>query len=208
MEDALQDYCDYAASLPTWTLGEEAQEIAQASYNMPDDAVVVEIGAFLGAGTVLLAGARKLRGSGIVHTVDPFDGSGDAFSKPVYETILAENAELTARQHFDQAIEGAELADWVVAHQGLAHEVAATWDTPIDLLFLDADMSPKGARRIFESWAPFLKVGGWIAIHNSDEREYDPEHEGNRLIVVEELLEPNWSGLETVHSLTFAQKMR
>ena len=26
--------------------------------------------------------------------------------------------------------------------------------------------------------------------------------------VVEELLEPNWSGLETVHSLTFAQKMR
>jgi hypothetical protein len=124
----LQDYYDYAANLPTWTLGEEAQAIAEASFNMPDDGVVVEICAFLGAGTVLLAGARKLRGSGT------------------------------------------------------------------------------GARLIFESWAPLLRVGGWNALHNSDEREYDPEHIGNRLIVLEELLEPKWIGVETVHSLTFAQK--
>ena len=41
------------------------------------------------------------------------------------------------------------------------------WITPIDLLFLDGDQSRKGVREAYNSWEPFLKGGGIIAVHNS-----------------------------------------
>jgi predicted O-methyltransferase YrrM len=114
---------------------------------------------------------------------------------------------MTMREHVDHALAETELTDWVEVHAGTAAEIAATWTKPIDFLFLDADMSPKGARIIYEAWAPFVKPGGWIALHNSDEREYQPDHEGNHLIAVQEFVEPYYIGVETTHSLTFACKV-
>ena len=67
-------------AIPGWTRDAEAVALAKLAYRLPRNAVIVEIGSFLGSGAVLLAGARKLRGSGRVHCVDPFNGSGDSYS--------------------------------------------------------------------------------------------------------------------------------
>ena len=72
-----------------WTRGAEAVALARHAYALPRGATVVEVGSFLGCSTVLLAGARKLRGSGRVHAVDPFDASGDAYSVPYYRAIAS-----------------------------------------------------------------------------------------------------------------------
>ncbi len=203
--DTLQDYLSFSAKIPGWTRGEEALALAHASYLLGDGALIVEIGSFLGSGTVLLAGPRRLCGSGMVHCVDPFDASGDAFSAKEYERILS-GADRTQRQIFDRFLGDAGLADWVTVHQGGAREIAAGWSAPIDLLFLDGDQSVRGARELFECWIPFLKPGGIVAVHNSNPRDYIIDHDGYRRVAVEEIHPPGFITVTLVGTTTFARK--
>jgi predicted O-methyltransferase YrrM len=205
--EQIAEYLHLSSRIAGWTRGEEARTLALVSHGLPEGAIVVEIGSFLGSGTVLLAGPRKMRGSGKVHCVDPFDCSGDAFSVPVYEGILAELGGGTLRERFDENIRRAGLADWVEVHQGGAHEIAQTWTTPVDLLFLDGDQSRQGARAAYESWVPFLKPGGIIAVHNTEARVYAPDHDGNRRVALEEVVPPRYTDIRLVAATTFARKV-
>ena len=80
-----------------------------------------------------------LHGSGRVHCVDPFDGSGDAFSVPEYERIRAALGGGSQRQHFDANIARSDLGDWVEVHHCRREEVVSGWREPIDFLLLDGD---------------------------------------------------------------------
>lgn len=119
--------------VPGWTRGPEAARLAQASFALPEHAVVVELGSFLGCSAVLLAGARTLRGSGKVHCVDPFDASGDDFSVPIYREIQSGGP--TLRSRFEDNLERAGVRNRVEIHPFRAEEAVETWSTPIDLLF-------------------------------------------------------------------------
>jgi len=192
--------------IPGWTRGEEAEALVEASLLSPDDAVIVEVGSFLGCGTILLASARQFRGSGRVHCVDPFDASGDAVSVPHYQAILLALWGRSQREHFDDNLATAGVSQWVEVHQGLADRVAKVWATPIDLLFLDADQSPEGARIAYDSWSPWLKTDGVIAVHNSGDREYESGHEGCRLVVEQDIIAPSYRDIRCVGSTTFARR--
>jgi predicted O-methyltransferase YrrM len=198
-------YLARASRVEGWTHTREAIALAQAAHRLPDGAEIVEIGSFLGRSSILLAGARKLRRSGRVHCVDPFDSSGDSFSVPVYQQILSGDTR-SQRKRFDDNLAGAGVSAYVDVHQGTAESVAAAWTRPIDMLFLDGDQSPKGARSAYDVWAPFLKVGGTIALHNSSDRRYDEGHDGYRRVVVESLVAPHYSDVECVGTTTFARK--
>ncbi|MDX1978798.1 MAG: class I SAM-dependent methyltransferase [Bryobacteraceae bacterium] len=191
--------------IPGWTRGREAFELANVSYLLPNHATIVEVGSFLGSSSLLLAGARQLRGNGLVHCVDPFDASGDPYSAPHYRNIAAELS-ATLRQQFDNNIRGAGLARYVTVHEGTAELVALQWDRPIDFLFLDGDHSPEGARLAFRCWTPFLNRGGIIALHNSAKRHYARGHDGFRRLVLGELHEPEFHGVYCVGTTTFATK--
>ena len=204
--DRIAEYLDGSTYLPGWYRDEEAKTLALVSHSLPDGATIVEIGSFLGSGTLLLAGPRKARGSGKVHCVDPFDCSGDAFSVPVYRDLLTAVVGGLLRQRFEENITRAGLADWVEVHQGLADEIATAWTAPIDLLVLDGDQSHQGARAAYDSWSPFLKPGGIIAVHNSEPRVYAPDHDGNRQLAVEEILPPRYTDVRLVGATTFARK--
>ena len=195
-----------ASKIPGWTRAREAEALVAYTYDLPRDAVAVEIGSFLGGGSVLLAGARKLRGSGIVHCVDPFDGSGDPVSTPHYNAIVTAYGGRPILELFNENIQDAGLSDWVVTHQGTAESAAQDWNTPIDLLFLDGDQSPAGARAAFDAWSPWLKRGGIIALHNSDPREYDAEHDGHYRLAMREVRPPHYTERGVVGSITFGRK--
>ena len=235
----LEHYIRLSKSIPGWVRGDEARELALASFHLPAGAVIVEIGTFLGSGTVILAGARRLQGSGRVHCVDPFDCSGDAASVPHYIEILEaidagdrqgierafkQSAEAVVgsekfgekrtslpatatslRQHFDANIRRTGLSEFVTPHEGLAKDVAANWSTAIDMLFLDGDQSPHGAREAYESWAPFLKRDGIIWVHNSGPGEYEEGHDGNYRLSLEEIRPPKYSDVRVVSNSTFAR---
>jgi len=204
--DNLAVYLTLSETIPGWTRSEEAEALAGMTYALEGNPVIVEIGSFFGSGAVLLAGSRKLRGSGKVHCVDPFDGSGDSFSVPHYNAIITAHAGRSLREHFEHNIRAAGLSDWVETHQGKAEEIGTSWATPIDLLFLDGDQSPAGVRAAYEAWSPWLKSGGLIALHNSNPRKYDLDHDGHYRIAIEEIQPPRYLDRHLVGSTTFARK--
>jgi predicted O-methyltransferase YrrM len=203
----VESYLQLAEAIPGWTRGEEARELLRLSASLPAGAVLVEVGSFFGSGTVLLAGARQARGSGMVHCVDPFDCTGDAFSIPYYQRLLAEAGGGSLRDYFDANIRNAGLTPWVTVHQGCADEVARRWTTPIDLLFLDGDQSREGARKAYDAWAPFLKETGIIALHNSMPENRTPHHDGHRRVVEEKITSDYYHNIRLVSSTTFAVKI-
>ena len=202
----IEHYLRISERIPGWTRAEEAVELARASFSLDRRAVIVEIGSFLGSGTVLLAGPRKIRGSGLVHAVDPFDCSGDAFSVPYYEEIMKAAGGGSLRERFDENIRQAGLDQWVVAHEGRASAVAASWTLAVDLLFLDGDQSRSGAREAYASWLPFLRPGTIIALHNSSPNNHTPGHDGHRCLVEEEVHAPRYTDIRLVRGTTFARK--
>lgn len=162
-----------------WTRGPEAEALILAAYELPEHATIVEIGSFLGSGSILLAGGRKLRRSGVVHCVDPFDASGDAVSVPEYARILTHHTKVPQIEAFRENLRQAGLARWVRIHHGRAEQVGANWSGATDMIFMDGDQSPEGVSSAFERWAPWLKPGGVLALHNSIPREYAPDHDGH-----------------------------
>ena len=199
-------YIARSRRIPGWVRGLEAIALANYSSTLPANAVIVEIGSFLGGSAVLLAGARKLQRSGQVHCIDPFDASGDAFSVPIYKRIGARSGG-SLRQHFDANIRRAGLGDWVVAHSGRDSVIAVTWGTPIDMLFLDGDQSRAGAQMAYASWAPFLKKKGIIALHNSSSGAYDADHDGHMRLVAETIRPPQYTEITCIGTTTFARKI-
>jgi predicted O-methyltransferase YrrM len=207
MRYGVPDYIKISASTPGWMEGQEAIAVYEASYALDDNAVIVELGAFFGRTTVLLAGARKLRGSGKVHSVDPFDCSGDAVSVPQYHRILEQQGGGSLRTHFDENLRRAGLSDWVEVRQARASDAAAHWETPVDLLLLDGDQSPRGAREAYEAWIPHLRQGGILILGNSISRDYAEGHDGYRRLVVEEVVCGEFADIRQVGFGTFARKV-
>jgi hypothetical protein len=205
--ETLENYRLISESIPGWTREDEAIELERISFSLPPNAVLVEIGAFLGSGTILLAGPRKILGTGTVHVVDPFDGSGDAFSVPIYKEILDNLGGNSLRGHFDKNIRAAGLEDWIVVHPGRAVDVASDWVIPVDFIFLDGDHSRVGAREAYQSWSPFLKHGGSIALHNSHPTNFRKDHDGHRWLVKEQIQPNGYVNIRLVGTTTFAQKM-
>lgn len=198
-------YLEVAERIPGWRPHDEAEALARVARRMPDDAVIVEIGVFLGSGAVVLAGARKIAGTGIVHCVDPFDASGDEYSVPIYREILRD-IESSQFEVFTRTIDSLELDDQVRVHRGTAENVGRTWDRPIDLLVLDGDHSPRGARSAFDVWEPWLRRGGTLVITNSVPRAFELDHDGNFLIASERVVEPSYQDIRVIGATTFAVK--
>jgi MMP 1-O-methyltransferase len=202
----LAEILQASGRVPGWTRNAEAAELSRISFSLPNNCVIIEVGSFLGSGTILLAGPRKLRGSGQVHCIDPFDCSGDSFSVPHYTSIVSEFGGRSTRALFETNIRDAGLSDWVRVHQGRAAEIASKWTVPIDMLFLDGDHSRLGAYEAYQSWAPFLKPGGVIALHNSQPGRHEPDHDGHLCVVVGEIRGPDYSNIRLIDTTTFAEK--
>jgi len=204
--DDVREFLECSAAIPGWTRGEDAEAVARASLALGHNPVIVEIGVFLGSCTVLLAGPRRRCGSGIVHCVDPFDGSGDAFSVPHYRRILDSLGGGSLRYHFDANIASAGLGDWVQVHEGRAAEIAANWTQPIDLLLLDGDQSPEGARSAYDAWAKFLKPGGILVLRNSGAHDYAEGHDGHRRLAVAEVVPGRYEEIRQLGDTMIARK--
>ena len=146
----------------------------------------------MGRSTILLAGSRRLRGNGLVHSVDPFDCSGDAHSTPHYQRVLNDYGVPSLEDVLRIDLKRFALDNVVEVHKGTSAQIAADWRQPIDLLLLDADQSPQGAKESFESWVRFVKPGGTVVLCNSGERDYAPTHDGNYLLAKERLRPPEF----------------
>ena len=95
------------------------------------------------------------------------------------------------------------LRDVVDVRQGFSHDFKDELDESIDLLFLDGDHSYEAVLQDFEDWAPKIKPGGLLAMHDV----VHPVHEGPRRVVDERIAnDPQWVDHRYVDSLFVARR--
>lgn len=128
----------------------------------------VEIGSYCGKSTIFLAAAARARDS-LVVTVDHHRGSEE--HQPGWEyhdpgLVDEHTGTLDTLTTFRRTIASAGLEQNVVAMVGASATVARLWTSTISLLFVDGGHSQEAADTDYACWAPWVALGGVLAIHD------------------------------------------
>ena len=129
---------------------------------------VLEIGTYCGKSTIYLAAAVREAGQRVV-TVDHHRGSeehqpGWEYHDPSMVDPLAGRVDTLPRLRATLAAAGIE--DDVVAIVGKSADVARLWRAPLGMLFIDGGHTDAAANWDYEGWAPWVALGGALAIHD------------------------------------------
>ena len=133
--------------LPGWLSYEEGEALYRLAKGCSGRGVIVEIGSWRGKSTTCL-GLGSKAGKGVkIFAVDRHtDGTFPDWQRNV---------------------EAAGIADLVTPIKGLSQEVAAAFDEPIELLFIDGAHQYELVRHDFERWVPKVVNGGYVALHDT-----------------------------------------
>jgi predicted O-methyltransferase YrrM len=118
--------------------------------------ICVEIGSARGRSTCYIAMALKENGRGTLYAIDPHTETdwNDHLSRDTYD-ILERN------------IAALDLCGQVQILRAFSEEVARSWNSPIDLLFIDGDHSYDGVKRDWELFAHHLSPFGVAVFHDT-----------------------------------------
>lgn len=191
------------ASVNGWLTVDEAIALYESARSLArPDALAVEIGCWQGKSSICLAKGLAQRPQGRLVCIDPFDASGDDASADDYRD-RADALQGPLRSTFEHNLTAAGVRDRVEVRPGLSHEVATDFDEPIDLLFLDGDHAYESILRDYQDWAPKLRPGGLLLMHDV----VHEVHDGPRRVVDEVIArEPFWTDQRYVDSMFLARK--
>ncbi|RSO44190.1 hypothetical protein DMH15_09665 [Streptomyces sp. WAC 06725] len=135
-----------------------------AALGMP----LVEIGTYCGRSTILLADAARAAGVPAV-TVDHHRGSEE--QQPGWEyhdpsVVDPEVGLMDTLPAFRRTLHAAGLEEHVIALVGRSPRIAALWNTPVGLVFIDGGHTDEHATADYEGWAPHVAPGGLLVIHD------------------------------------------
>lgn len=129
---------------------------------------IVEIGTYCGKSTIYLAAAARDAAQFVV-TVDHHRGSEEHQRGWEYhDTDLADQGtgRIDTLPHFRAVLAAAGLEDQVIAVVGRSADVARLWRTPLGMVFIDGGHTDEAAQADYAGWAPWVAVGGALAIHD------------------------------------------
>ncbi len=133
---------------------EEAGLLYWAAREWPAPGPVVELGAFAGRSTIVLASAGRQ-----VHSVDAWGAVPDPALKDVdLPGMFAQ---------FQANLRRAQVADYVTVHRGSTWDVDQTWHTRSALLFVDAGHEYAAVKGDLERWCPWLLPDGLLLMHDT-----------------------------------------
>ena len=129
--------------------------------------VAVEIGTYCGKSTVYLGHAARAAGATVV-TVDHHRGSEEhQLGWEYHDASLADpEGVLDTLPELRRTLAAARLEDVVVPVVGRSPVVAALWGRPLDLVFIDGGHTDEAAQADYRGWAPFVRPGGALVIHD------------------------------------------
>lgn len=140
----------------------------------------LEVGTYCGkSGIYLGAAAREVAASGTpatVFTVDHHRGSEEnqaGWEHHDPDVVDARTGRMDTLPFFRRTIEDAGLEGSVIAVIGDSVTVARHWTTPLALLFIDGGHALDVAMADYEAWAPHVRTGGLLAIHDVFEEPAD-----------------------------------
>jgi MMP 1-O-methyltransferase len=129
---------------------------------------MLEVGSYCGRSTVWLGGAARAAGT-VLFAVDHHRGSEEnqaGWEHHDPTVVDPRTGRIDTLPIFRSTIYDAGLEDVVIAVVGQSPTVAATWTTPLSLLFIDGGHGEEPARLDYEGWSRHVAVGATMAIHD------------------------------------------
>lgn len=131
-------------------------------------APMLEIGSYCGKSAVYLGTAAQERET-VLFALDHHRGSEE--NQPGWEwhePDLVDPAvgKIDTLPRFRQTVYEAGIEDSVVALVGDSPTVGRHWGTALSFLFIDGGHGHDPAHRDYETWVPWVAVGGILAIHD------------------------------------------
>ena len=165
------------------------------------DAVVVELGSWQGRSSVLLAAGLAGKQNPRLICVDPFgEDENRRYQAEFYQPAISA-MRLSLECVFQRNIRRCGLNHMVKPIKGYSFEAVRVWQEPIDILFIDASHDYESVHRDLLLWAPFVKVGGLVALH-----DVSPNWPGPSRVMAEDLQPPYFGDLGQADSLLWAVK--
>jgi MMP 1-O-methyltransferase len=129
---------------------------------------VLEVGTYCGKSAIYLGAAAREVG-GTVVTVDHHRGSEENQAGWEHHDPTLVDPELGLMDTmpvFRATLARAGLEQHVVAVVGRSTTVAALWNTPLSMLFIDGGHAEEHAQNDYTGWARWLMPGGLLVIHD------------------------------------------
>lgn len=163
-----REMIELAEATPGFMPIDEGTALHDAAVRYLGNGVGVEIGTYCGRSTVYLGAAAKATGGTIV-TIDHHHGSEE--HQPGWEyhdpaLVDPHTGRLDTVGRFRHTLADADLESHVVAVLGQSGQVAEFWRTPVSFVFVDGGHSSEAAQADYAGWAPWVRVGGALIIHD------------------------------------------
>jgi predicted O-methyltransferase YrrM len=147
---------------------EEGEALHDAALAVAVEGPLLEVGGYCGKSAVYLGAAARERGR-VLFSVDHHRGSEE--NQPGWEwhepdLVDPELGKMDTLPVFRRTVHDAGLEGTVVAVVGDSPVVAASWRTPLALLFIDGGHGEEPARLDYERWTPLVAPGGTLVIHD------------------------------------------
>lgn len=129
--------------------------------------LAVEIGSYCGKSTVLLGAAAQACAASVV-TIDHHRGSDEHQVGWQYHdpTLVGADGLFDTLPTLRNTIARAGLENVVQPLIGSSAAVSRWWQTPVDFVFIDGGHTDPAARADLTGWAPWVRIGGGLAIHD------------------------------------------
>jgi MMP 1-O-methyltransferase len=147
---------------------EEGRVLYEYALRSAANGPCLEIGSYCGKSTVYLGAACK-KANAVLFAVDHHRGSeehqpGEEYHDP--ELYDADYGKMDSFREFRHTLTRAQLEDTVVPIVAPSALAARYWSIPLSFIFIDGSHSMEAAISDYRCWAPHIKPGGWLAIHD------------------------------------------
>ena len=141
-----------AGTIAGWMTPGEGALLFSLAAACPHGGTIVEIGSWQGKSTVLLGLGAMLSDGVRIYAIDPHEPYLD-YPEGALPVFLANIARFDLTAAVTPLVERSEKA-------------AASFEIPIDVLFIDGDHSEAGVMADIRVWLPKVRTGGAVAFHD------------------------------------------
>lgn len=156
-----------AASVKGFMPPGEGLALHAATQHYVQGGLAVEIGSYCGKSTIYLGHAASLSGGHVV-TVDHHRGSEEHQAGWEYHDpdLVGADGRIDTLPALRRTLAAARLESVVTPVVGRSVDVARWWRMPVELVFVDGGHTDEHAQNDYRSWAPWVRLGGALVIHD------------------------------------------
>ncbi len=147
---------------------DEGLALYEAAATLEVAGPMLEVGSYCGKSAIYLGSAarasRRLLFALDHHRGSEENQSGWEHHEP--DLVDPDTGQMDTLPRFRRTVYEAGLESSVVALVGDSPAIAACWETPLALLFIDGGHGVEPARQDYLNWTPKVCVGGRLVIHD------------------------------------------